>query len=232
MNVLTHIVEEGGGREATTTRANGQEARARASFYALLGSLFRDEPTPEVITALRSPPVRGALIDAGMVLADDFFEEDSEILCEELAVAFSALFLVPGGLISPHESVQIPGGSALLRGPETAAVKAYYAALGFELDAETPVEPDHIGIELEFMGHLCAHEADAWVAKDTVRAVDALHFQNDFLNRHLEKWAFDFLEKVERRAAHPFYGEIARLNVAFLKDEKTRLSAQLEALER
>ncbi|TCS60560.1 TorD/DmsD family molecular chaperone [Varunaivibrio sulfuroxidans] len=229
MNALTHGMEQGGGREATATSPHGPARPARASFYGLLGSLFRDEATVEVITALRSPPLREALIDAGMVLGDDFFTEDPKALGEDLAVAFSTLFLVPGTLISPHESVQMPGGSAMLRGPETAAVETYYEALGFAIDTVTPMEPDHISIELEFLGHLCEHEDNSRMAEDRAGVRDALHFQDDFLNRHLERWVFDFLDKVERRAAHRFYDELARLTCAFLKDERARISEQLKA---
>ncbi len=208
-----------------------QSARARASLFELLTSFFRDEPSESTLEAMRSSPFRDALKEAGMELEEAFFSEDIKSLREKLMVEFAELFLVPGSLISPHEAVQVSGGSGQLRGPETAQVKRYYEGLGFEVDETTPLEPDHISIEAEFLRHLCEQEANAWAQGDRAKAIDALRYQQDFLNRHLGKWAFGFLGKIEQNATHSFYRELARLTRAFLDEEKVSMLERLKTLE-
>jgi TorA maturation chaperone TorD len=207
-------------------------ARERAALYALLATLFRHSPDRRILLALRSAEMREALSLSGMALPERFFSMDVDALAEALAVAFSDLFLLPGRLISPHESVQRKGGSGLLRGPETVDVRDYYAVAGFEVDRMSPMEADHISIELEFLGHLCTEEAKAWDDGDAGRASDALHYQEDFLTRHPSQWIFDFLARVEARDMSDFYGELARLTRAVCREQQTTLAQLIKQTER
>jgi TorA maturation chaperone TorD len=207
-------------------------ARERAALFGLLASLFRNRPSRQTLLSLRSAQMREALNVAGMALPESFFSMDVDELTESLAVAFSDLFLLPGRLISPHESVQRKGGSGLLRGPETAQVRDYYAAAGFEVDPASPMEADHISIELEFMGHLCSEEAKAWEADESGKAGDALRYQEDFLNRHPGQWIFEFLIRVEESDQSEFYGELARLTRAVCQEQQTSLPRLIEQAAR
>lgn len=224
---------ERGGREAADYPGEMAEtARERAALYGLLATLFRNKPSRQTLLSLRSAEMREALNVAGMVLPERFFSMHVDELEESLAVAFTDLFLLPGRLISPHESVHRKGGSGLLRGPETAQVRDYYTATGFEVDQATPMEADHISIELEFLGHLSAEEAKAWEAGDSGKAGDALRYQEDFLNRHPGQWIFDFLTRVEERDRSYFYGELARLTQAVCKEQQRSLRQLIEQTER
>lgn len=221
-----------GGREAAApTRALAEAARERAALYELLATLFRRQPNRDTLVALRTPELRAALAQAGIALPESFFGTELETLGDELAVAFADLFLVPGLLISPHESVQRKGGSGLLRGPETAAVRDYYDYVGFRVDESSPMEPDHVSIELEFVGHLAAEEAAAWEAGLPQRALDALRYQNDFLERHLGAWANDFMTKIEHRTSNAFYRQLAALTGALLKEQQALLPPLIAEME-
>lgn len=223
----------GGGREAAaSTLAFGRSARDRASLWDLLATLFRRAPTSETLSYLRGPELREALIQAGVDLDDGFFTTNLGELAEALAVEFADLFLLPGSGLSPHESVQIKGGSGLLRGPETARVREYYEYVGFHLDDAVPMEPDHISIELEFLAHLSREEAAAWEDREPKKALDALRYQSDFLRRHLGQWAFRFLERVQGIAGHRFYAEVAQLTIAFLEEQRDLLPREIEQLQR
>jgi TorA maturation chaperone TorD len=120
----------------------------------------------------------------------------------------------------------------LLRGPETARVREYYERAGFAVDEQVKMEPDHVSIELEFLGHLAEREAEARERADHSRVSDLLHYQDDFLRRHLGRWAFDFLERVARRDASGFYRETGRLTGALLRDLQQAFPELLAEAER
>ncbi|GAB4344458.1 MAG: hypothetical protein Kow006_00450 [Gammaproteobacteria bacterium] len=213
----------GGLTAAASSLALAEVARERAGLYRLLATLFRTEPSRDLLVSLREDEIRDALREAGMRLEDSFFTDPIDTQFDELAVDFTNLFLLPGVMLSPHESVQLAGGSGLLRGPETAVVRDYYDHVGFSVDESTPMEPDHLSIELEFLGHLASEEAEAREADDAQRALDALRYQEDFLKRHLGRWVFPFLDKVAEKCETAFYAELARLCSDFLVEQRELL---------
>jgi len=232
MNPLTTLSSSCGGREAAApSLPMTGTARKRAALYGFLATLFRRHPSRENLLSLRTQELREALQQAGMLLDKEFFTADVDALAEALAVEFANLFLIPGSLISPHESVQICGGSGLLRGPETARVREYYEQVGFQVDDSIPMEPDHVSIELEFLGHLAAEEANAWEAEDALTALGVLRYEDDFLRRHLGQWIFDFLNRVEANTANGFYRELARLTIALLEELRVALPEMIAQLE-
>ena len=59
------------------------------------------------------------------------------------------------------------------------------------VDYETArvVSSDHIGIELEFMHHLCEAEIKAETEDDLSAVEELKKVQKEFLNKHLLQWA-------------------------------------------
>jgi len=213
---------EGGNGAALSARVD--EARSRARLLGLLASLFREQPSCELLKHLRKRELQAIFSELDVDLGVDFRTLPVEQLAEQLAVEFTELFLLPGYLISPHESVQVPGGKGLLRGPETTFVANYYKTAGFELDDSTPMEPDHVSIELEFFAHLATLEADS-LQQENLAAVQQIScYQKDFLQRHLGRWSAVFLNKVADVTKAPFYREIALLTRDFLDQELDRLA--------
>jgi putative dimethyl sulfoxide reductase chaperone len=221
----------GGSGAAAYPREMAESAKNRAALYELLATLFRHNPSRQTLLSLRTTEMREALSLAGMRLPETFYSENVDELAQTLAVAFTNLFLLPGRLISPHESVQRRGGSGFLRGPETVRVRDYYAAVGFEVNRTTPMEADHVSIELEFLGHLANEEAKAWQSGNPGKASDALRYQEDFLNRHTGQWIFDFLARVESRDRSGFYCELARLTHDLCKEQLAYLPQLIEQSE-
>ena len=199
----------------------------RSKLYGLLATLFRHEPGQELIEELRRPAVRKVLADAGVELGDTFFGQAPAPLAEQLAVEYTHLFLGPGKHISPHESVQLKRGSGTLWGAETGVVKRFMQAAGYELDAAFSGIPDHLSVELEFLSHLAAREAEAWEVGDIEAVRAALGWQHRFLTNHLGKWAAHFCGKVEAAAETPFYSNFARLLRGFLAGEKAEMMSRL-----
>ncbi len=210
------VTGDQGGRMPISSGAVWKVPEEYAALLRLLAVFFREEPSPDILQTMRSPAMYKALTEAGMRLNEEFFTSELEQLAESLAVEFANLFLLPGSLISPHESVQVKGGSGLLRGPETACVKEYYEYVGFQMDEDCHMEADHVSIELEFMAHLAEEEASALKAGDDSKARDAVRYQDDFLCRHLGKWIFGFLSRIEQKTGSDFYREVVRLTYALL----------------
>jgi TorA maturation chaperone TorD len=194
-----------------------------------VSNLFLTEPTVESLEKLRSVEFREALYASQFALDDCFFTEPLEEVSLELAVEYTSLFILPGkNRIPPYESIQTPGGSGVLSGPETHQVRAYITATGTKYNETLKELPDHFGIELYFMKTLAEIESTSWEKGDIASALNSLDFQNDFFKLHLGKWAFLFLGKVMETTTHNFYRELARFTQEFLSDEQSCIELLLE----
>jgi len=205
------------GNYAYAAGDHGTEARTameRSALYGFLVTVFRSEPTEPQIKEMKSPSFQEAL--GGLDLG--FLEPDETELARDLAVEYAALFLGPGGHVSPHESVHVEDGGQLL-GEATAAVKTYIEACGFEYDPDYHGLPDHISTELEFMAEVTRQEAVAWQECDFTKVSNCLEYEGEFLDRHLGRWAPSFCEKVTQRAELPFYRRIVEVTQNFLEAE-------------
>jgi len=201
----------------------------RSGLYGFLATIFRSEPTEAQIKGMRSPSFQEALggLDFGF---SDTDETDETALAKGLAVEYAALFLGPGGHVSPHESVQIEDDGRLL-GEATIAVKNYIEACGFTYDPDYHELPDHISTELEFLAEVTRQEAVAWQEKELAKALNCLEYEREFFDRHLGRWAPAFCEKVLARAELPFYRRIIELARNFLDDEVGEINRRLSLVK-
>jgi len=147
---------------------------------------------------------------------------------EKLAVEFTALFLGPGGHISPHESVQADPDGGSLWGDETLAVKHFIEGLDLAFTEEYTGLPDHISVELDLMANLAGHEAQGWEQNDLTRAANALAYQQDFMQEHLLRWVPLFCKKIIETADLAFYRGVARMTRDFLASEAEDIKRRLE----
>ncbi len=218
-------------QDTTTAKEAGAalaaDATARSNLYRLLARVFYTEPDEALLTALTQPPLRDALeeakIDIGAILPPLPSAEQMDALGEE----FTRLFLGPGKHISAHESVQLKRGSGLLWGEETTVVKNFIEEAGFEYDESYHGLPDHISVELEFLGCLAAREAEAIEAGDADTCRAAIEWQHTFISAHIGKWVANFAKRVADEAEIPFYSAFAHLVPRFLATEKAHLGKSL-----
>lgn len=178
----------------------------RASTYHFLALLFLP-PTIEVLDELR--------VLAGALPGD--LRADGEALAAgagpEVELEYHALLGGSGrcrDCESDHE-INALGG----KGPLLADVAAFYRA--FRFAAELRLAPDHIAVELDFLGFLamktaCARHAGLTDEREICEAA-AASFQRD----HLARWTPQFLAQLESTAGDGFHGRAARLAARALR---------------
>lgn len=191
-------------------------AKGRSNVYRLLAMLYVKEVTPELLATLRSKEVTDVLKSLDMDADHAFPEVSQDVLLNDLAEEYTALFVLPGG-ISPYESVRLKD---LLFQEPSWEVEEFYKKCGLLIKENSSILPDHIGMELEFMGYLADKESYAWSENGRAFALTWFNLQKEFFDNHISKWVFGFLQDFDRYAFHPFYKDVARLTRKFLEVEK------------
>jgi len=145
----------------------------------------------------------------------DFSSPKNDILID-----FSALFVGPFALLAaPYGSVYLEKEKARLMGDSTIdAVKTYRSA-GVKMDNSQDDMPDHISVEMEFIYYLLNREDEAGKAGNKEEADRFRQIRENFMERHLGAWAFDFTKKMREAAKTSFYSGLADCTTAFLRSE-------------
>jgi len=210
--------------------------QGRAACYLLFAQLFREAPRLELLGAI----VQHNLLTLaeqwgeGSDSLDRAEDPRWPRQAEAIAVEYARLFAVPGERgVHLYESaycdtlsidtsttcsayfgdqrplVGLPG---FIGGPSASALARAYAEAGFELDPTAHEMPDHLSIELEFIGRLL-ERGDADDAKV-------------FFQEHLGRWAFRCLEDIQRNTGSGFYRVLADTLATFLRHEQEVLTAK------
>ena len=189
-----------------------ETALARSALYNFLAAAFGDPPTAALVDSARA--IIPALADAPL---DDLQRE------------YTRLLVGPGaGYIPPFASIYLhlaEAGKALLWGAEAARVEATYRAAGLEIAHGQPRLPDHLALELQFLQHLCACQADALARGETEEAAQWQAQQEFFLREHLLSWLPRFAAQVEQSARLPFYPTLINFTLDFIQSEIENLKA-------
>ncbi|WP_088188000.1 MULTISPECIES: molecular chaperone TorD family protein [unclassified Desulfosporosinus] len=143
---------------------------------------------------------------------------------KEVQLDYDALFIVPGTkLIFPYESCythrNIDGTFGRLW--QEPAQNMYRILKEWEIQFAEGWDliPDHIAIELSFMGNLC-QLVTARQANEEERQ-RLLEWQKKILANHLSLWVYELLDNMENKAETAFYRGVAKLLRAFLREEET-----------
>ena len=223
---------EGNSRVGSERNGAGEAAHARSHLYALLATIFRGEPSAELLRRLRDPALRRSLAEAGVDLGGEFDGRAEDDLIEELAVEYARLFLGPGPHIAPYASTHLGGEGAGLWGPATVWVKRFIRDAGFDYSDGYRDLPDHISVELEFMGEMTAREARALEHHDPDEAKRIGEIEAEFVADHLAIWVPAFCEKVGSTSELNFYRVMARLAADFIRSEELDLAGDGVELNR
>lgn len=155
-------------------------------------------------------PAQDPFTERGLALLSAFTAEADAATIATLADDYAALFVGPARLKAPPwESVYLSRDHILFE-KQTVAVRDYYARFGVQT-RRLHVEPDdHIGLELQFVGHLFAVALQQYAQQRAEQAHMVGAIQG-FLEAHLLKWAEPFLARVVYHAQTDYYRGIAYL---------------------
>jgi len=202
------------------------EIIARSNLYALLSRILLQELDEETLQTIKT--------DATVL---EFFPHWNEwekrstvpnrqLLEEHLNPDFanlSILHLVPYETFYTRPDQMIETGGAN-------PVTDMYSAYDFIVDYEVArvVSADHIGIELEFMHHLCEAQKKAMAEQDDEAVKELMSVQYRFINTHLLKWAPMYLINMKYESRTPLYYDAAETALEFLLSDNEMLSAAVQ----
>lgn len=203
-----------------------EQTKARLNIYALLSRILLQELDSEVLQTIKDD---ANILDFFPTLKDwkQLNEVDNKKLLEEYFnpdfVNLSILHLIPYETFYTRDDQMIETGGA---NPVTDIYSAYDFMVDYE--AARAVSSDHIGIELEFMHHLCNAELSA-LEDDNMDAVKELReTQKEFLNKHLLLWAPLYLINMKYEARTPLYYDAADMALEFLLSDNEYLVSELD----
>ena len=198
-------------------------AGERENTYRFLAALCLAPPSDALISMIRDRSVLSVIADEASHLSL-FVDEAGKIsnLKEELEAEHTAIFTLPSGAI-PHESVYLDKDRRL-GGSVTMGVAEFYQRAGADIADASIVMPDHLGMELEFMGFLCGIEKELWESDDNGALSKCIELQREFLEEHLLRWILPCCERIMESALYGFYKAIALFALGFLKGEKEHVA--------
>ena len=195
----------------------------RQGYYEMLVSLFRKEPTAELLRQLsngirdRIQAARNLhpLLGAGWEEIERFLTDmPSESLAETVSDEYTRLFIGPHGPeVNPYESFYLTG--RLLDRP-LVNVRTFLKTVGVEKQEGYAEPEDCLAFELEVMRWLIGKQLAAADPQEDTRFVG---LQSDFLKEHLLVWGPACAKDIERAEGARFYRSLAKILQGFLELE-------------
>jgi len=204
-------------------------AEQRESTYRFLAGLCLAPPAGTLIDAIKDGSILSAFEEAGdnkgfAELAG--FVKNARALAdiqEELAADHAALFVLPSGVL-PHEAVYLDAQKRL-GGLITMSVRQFYEKAGADILDNCIEMPDHLGLEMEFMGFVCGIEKVLREKGDSEGLARCIEFQRAFLEGHLLKWVFECCNEILEKAQYGFYRAAACWMTEFMEGERKYITS-------
>jgi TorA maturation chaperone TorD len=201
------------------------EIIARSNIYALLSRILLQEMDNDVLETLKYDPTVLEFFPHWESWEQRTTLSNKEILEEYFNPDFtnlSILHLVPYETFYTRSDQMVETGGAN-------PVTDIYSAYDFLVDYEVArvVSADHIGIEFEFMHHLCEAQKKALSENDTEAVEELKKVQHHFLNTHLLRWAPMYLINMKYEARTPLYYDAAETALEFILSDNETLSAEV-----
>ena len=150
-----------------------------------------------------------------------------ELSLEELRTSHARLFgHSVRGTCPPYE-LEYGRSEIIQQTAELADLTGFYKAFGMNMSESAFERPDHVSVECEFLGILCAKEA--WgrqhsAAELTETCADA---QRLFLRDYLGRWLPALAHRVRKAEPASFYGRLASFAASFIADECRRFDIEV-----
>lgn len=201
-----------------------QQTQARVNIYALMSRILLQELDIDTLKMIKKDE---NILDFFPTFKDweALKEIDEAKLLDEYInpdfVNLSILHLIPYESFYVREDQMVETGGA---NPVTDMYSAYNFMVDYE--ASRTVSSDHIGVELEFMHHLCQAELKAMEDEDLVSVKEIREVQHEFLNKHLIKWAPLYLINMKFEARTPLYYDAAEMALEFILSDNEYLTQE------
>jgi TorA maturation chaperone TorD len=201
-----------------------QQTQARVNIYALMSRILLQELDLETLRMIKKDET---ILDFFPTLKDwkQLGEVEDTKLLEEYFnpdfVNLSILHLIPYESFYVREDQMVETGGA---NPVTDMYSAYNFMVDYE--ASRTVSSDHIGVEFEFMHHLCLAELKALEDGDMASVKEIREVQHEFLNKHLLQWAPMYLINMKFEARTPLYYDGAEMALEFILSDNEYLSEE------
>ncbi|MDP2077368.1 MAG: molecular chaperone TorD family protein [Sulfuricurvum sp.] len=199
------------------------ELTARSNIYALLSRIMLQELDVEILNTLMNDETVLEFLPHWKEWELCNTMPQQKLLEEYLNPDFtnlSLLHLVPYETFYTRADQMIETGGA---NPVTDMYSAYDFIVDYGI--ARVVSSDHIGVELEFMHHLCQAQLKATGEGDHDSALELQAVQHRFLNTHLLQWAPMYLINMKYESRTPLYYDAAEMALEFILSDNEMLSA-------
>ena len=199
------------------------ELTARSNIYALLSRIMLQELDVEILNTLMNDETVLEFLPHWNEWELRNTMPNQQLLEEYLNPDFTNLSLLH---LVPYETFYTRADQMIETGGAN-PVTDIYSAYDFIVDYAVArvVSSDHIGVELEFMHHLCQAQIKALEEGDTDSAVELQTVQHRFLNTHLLRWAPMYLINMKYESRTPLYYDAAEMALEFILSDNETLSA-------
>jgi len=203
-----------------------EQIQSRVNIYALISRILLQELDLELLKTMKNDET---ILEFFPTFRDwDWLKDvDEKKLLDEAInpdfVNLGVLHLIPYETFYTRDDQQIETGGA---NPVTDIYSSYDFTVDYEV-ART-VSSDHIGIELEFMHHLCVAEQKALENNDDSAVQELREGQHEFLNKHLLNWAPMYLINMKYEARTPLYFDAADMALEFILSDNEYLVETLK----
>jgi TorA maturation chaperone TorD len=204
-------------------------AAERESAYGFFADLCLNPPSDSLVDMVKDGSILSVFQDddeggAGLAWLAGFVKEAAGIpnLKDELEAEHTAIFVLPSGVL-PHAAAYLDKEKRV-GGRITEGVRCFYQNAGAAIHENSIQIPDHLGVELEFMGFLCRMEKQLREAAEAPYLKQCIDFQKSFLEAHLCRWAYPCLEEIGRQTECRFYKALTYFLGNYLKGEEEYLA--------
>ena len=204
-----------------------EQTQARSNIYALLSRILMQEIDADLLNTIKSDENILEFFP-NLKAWEPLQSKDNETLINEYFnpdfTNVSLLHLIPYETFYTREDQMIETGGAN-------PVTDFYSAYDFIVDYEAArvVSSDHIGIEFEFMHHLCEAQLKAEAENDMAAVAELKSVQQEFLNKHLIQWAPLYLLNMKYESRTPLYYDGAEMALEFLLSDNEYLCGGAKA---
>jgi len=203
-----------------------EQTQARSNIYALLSRVLMQEADPELIGIINQDDAILDMMPNYKAWEARTTLQSSELIEKQLNPDFvnlTLLHLIPYETFYTREDQMIETGGA---NPVTDMYSAYDFMVDFE--AARVVSADHIGVELEFMHHLCEAQIKAMNENDRDAVDELMEVERTFLDKHLVRWAPLYLLNMKHESRTPLYYDAADMALEFILSDYQYLSETAE----